>query len=214
MMKDFFTLTYSTSYLLLITIIVLSLIKLKYINSNEKWYIYYIIFIFFVELFSFVLPLSYITEFTKIKDNSFLYPVYIAGEFFTITGIFIKKLKISPVFFVVTTLLSLYFLTADRMLVCFNYNNDYSKAISNIVMVCLIGYSLIQDIKKANNKNPFQLIDKMYFLYFTVSIFIFIFQQQLIEFPIQHFTAFWIINNLMVCVLYSLFIKTLLQLKK
>jgi hypothetical protein len=87
-----------------------------------------------------------------IKSNIFLYPVYIAGEFFTVTGIFIKKLNLSKKSFIVTGLLSLFFLTADRILVQHQYNNDYSKAISNIIMISLISYSLIQDIKNVKTK--------------------------------------------------------------
>ncbi|MNX94206.1 hypothetical protein D3C86_1264310 [compost metagenome] len=176
--------------------------------KNEKWYIYYIIFIFCIEF------ISYIISYAEVKSTVFLYPIYIAGEFFIVTGIFIKKLKLSKYSFIVTGLLGLFFLTADRIFLKYQYNNDYSKAVSNLIMICVIGYSLIQYIKNIKYQNTFQSIDKMYFFYFTVSIFIFLFQQQLLEFPIDYFSFFWIANNLMVCILYFLFIKTFLQLKK
>ncbi|MFC4165212.1 hypothetical protein ACFOWU_16205 [Epilithonimonas zeae] len=207
-MTEYYYISVGISYLLLITAIILSIIKYKQTIQNEKWYIYYIIFVFCIELLSVVLP------FFKIKSNFFLYQIYIAGEFFTVTGIFIKKLNLSKYSFVLTGLFSLFFITADRVLGQYQYNNDYSKAISNIMMIVLIGYSLIQDIRNLKSKSSFQVIDKTYFFYFTVSLFIFILQHQLIEFPFEYFSAIWIINNLMVCVLYSLFIKTFLQLKK
>lgn len=213
-MEQIFTITYIANYIILILLTLLSFIKYKQIGQNDKWYFYYIIFIFFVELFSFVLPLSYISSYTKLTSNAFLYPVYIAGEFFTVTGIFIKKLNLCRYAFAITGLVSLFFLTADRLFVQYQYNNDYSKAASNLLMISLIGYSLIQDIKNLKSKSSFQIIDKMFFLYFTVSIFIFMFLNQLIAFPIDYFYSLWIINNLMSLILYCLFIKTFLQLKK
>lgn len=142
----------------------------------------------------------------KSKDYNFLYPIYIAGEFFIITTLFLKKLNFSKYYFIATGILSTLFLIADK--IAFQYNNDYSKAISNLTMICLIAYSLIQDIKNIKNKSSFQIIDKMFFLYFIVSIFIFLFQHQLLAFPVYYFYSLWVINNLMSCVIYILFIIT------
>lgn len=201
-------------YILLVVATILSIIRYKRTSQNEKWYIYYIIFVFFIELFSLILPLSYFVKYTKITNNAFLYPIYLAGEFFIVSGIFIKKLNLNTYLFIVTALISLFFLVADRILISYEYNNDYSKGISNIIMISLIGYSLIQDIKTIKNKSPFQIIDKMYFLYFTVSIFIFMFQHQLIAFPTEYFASIWLINNIMSTVIYLIFIKVFLSLKK
>jgi len=141
-----------------------------------------------------------------------MYPVYIAGEFFTVTGIFIKKLSLSKYSFIATGILTLFFLTADRFLI--QYNNDYSKAISNLIMISLIAYSLIQNIKVIIGQNRFLLLDKMFFFYFLISVFIFLLQSQLISFPIETFYNIWIINNIMVVILYTIIIKTFLSLKK
>lgn len=167
---------------------------------------YYIIFIFFIELTSYTIP------FTQIKSNAFLYPIYIAGEFFTVTGIFIKKLRLSNYYLIFTGILSLFFLSIDKILP--HYENDYSKAITNLIIICLVAYTLIHEIKNFTNKNHFLIIDAIIFLYFTVSIFIFMFQHQLIEFQLDSFFIFWVINNSMVCILYLSFIYTFLRLKK
>lgn len=197
------------SVVLLFIALIIGIVKFGVFTKNEKWYIYYIIFIAFIESNSYIfIPLL------GIKSNIFLYPVYIAGEFFTVTGIFIEKLNLSKKSFIVTGLLSLFFLTADRILAQHQYNNDYSKAISNIIMISMISYSLIQDIKNVKTKSPFQLNDKMFFLYFTVSIFMFLIQNQLIFLSKDQFATVWVINNLLVCIVYALLIKTFLQLKK
>jgi len=193
-------------YVLLISSLIIAFLKYKIIDENEKWYIYYIIFVFCIE------ASNYIISYFQIKNTSFLYPIYIAGEFFTITGIFIKKLNLSKYCFIATGILSLFFLIVDRMII--QYNNDYSKAISNILMISLISYSLIQNIKTAKSKSKFLILDKMFFFYFLVSVFIFLLQNQLISLPIDTFYNIWIINNIMVCTVYSLFIITFLQLKK
>jgi len=208
-MQDFFEITVNLARFLLGCAVILALTKYKLISKNEKWYLFYLFFIFFIEYF------SYGKNILKLNiGNAFLYPVYIAGEFFTVTGIFIKKLRLKKSYFIITGILSLFFLTGDKILSQYQYNNDYSKAFSNVIIVGFAGYSLLQEIKRGAGKDDFLNVDKMIFLYFAVSIFIFMFQHQLLEFPIDYFSAFWIINNLMSCVLYSLFIKTFLQLKK
>lgn len=205
-MELFFNIVSVIICILLITATAVSISKYRLTTKKQKWYIYYIIFVFVIEF------LSYTMLLLKFKDYNFLYPIYIAGEFFIITALFIKKLHFSKYYFIVTVILSLIFLIADKILL--QYNNDYSKAISNLTIVCLISYSLIQDIKNIKNKSPFQVIDKMFFLYFIVSIFIFLFQHQLLAFPVNYFYSLWIINNLMSCILYILFIKTFLSLKR
>jgi len=208
-MDNLYYYTLILTYILLFCAASCAILKYNIVSKkNEKWYIYYIIFIFFIELTSYLIP------YFKTTSNAFLYPIYISGEFFLITGIFIKKLNLNRYYFLATGLIGLIFLTAGQIFSQYEYNNDYSKAISNLLMIIAIAYSLLQDIKNIKNKNSFQLIDKMYFLYFTVSIFIFIFQHQLLEFPVNYFSIFWITNNLMVCIIYALFIKTFLQLKK
>ena len=206
-MIQLYYITLVLASILLTCATVFGFLKYKLFTEKEKSYIYYIIFLFCIELTSNALLL-------KIKSNDFLYPVYIAGEFFMVSSIFFKKLSLSKYYYTASASLSLFFLVGDRILAQYHYNIDYSKATSNIIITCIIGYSLIRDIKKIENKSSFQIIDKMMFLYFTVSIFIFMFQHELLAFPVEYFSGFWIINNLMVSSLYSLFIYTFLKLKK
>lgn len=206
-MEQFYNISGIISVILLAIALIIGISKYNLLSKNEKWYIYYIIFISLIEFLSYT-----ITFFEIIGLKSRLYPIYITGEFFVVTGIFIKKLKLPNSSFILTGILSFFFLMSDRILP--DYNNDYSKAISNLIMISVIGYSLIQDIKNIKIKSQFQIIDKTYFFYFTISLFIFILQHQLIQFPLEYFSAIWVINNLMLWVLYSLFIKTFLQLKK
>lgn len=208
-MQDFFDITVNLARILGAVAFVLGLIRFKRLTKAEKWYVFYLFVVFCIEYISYGLD-----WFSKDGNNTFLYPFYIAGEFFTITGVFIKKLNLNRSYFILTGVISLFFLSADQFLSSDFYKNDYSKGISNLVIISLAGYTLLQEIKKGIAKDRFSAVDKMIFLYFTVSIFIFIFQHQLMEFPIAYFTAFWSVNNILCCLFYSLFIKTFLTLKK
>ena len=209
-MQFFFDITVTLSRVLLLIAIIVGILKYGLISKNERWYLYYLFSVFFIEYGCLALATFQING----GSNTFLYPVYIAGEFFTITGIFIKKLNLNRYYFIATGSISLFFLFADRILIQHQYNNDYSKGISNIIMLSMIGFSLIQDLKSIKNKSPFQNVDKIFFLYFSISIFIFMLQQQLMSFPLDYFTALWMINNVLTIVVYSFFINTFLKLKK
>jgi len=201
--EQFFKISANLADIFLAAALILALIKYKLFSKNEKWYIYYALFVFCVEMILFIR-----TSWTA----KVLYPIYIAGEFFLLTGIFIKKLKLHKYTFVLTGILSLVILGLSQMLP--HYENDYSKAISNLIIVCLIAYSLIQEIKHFSDKSHFIILDAVFFLYYTVSIFIFMFQHQLLGFPVDYFYALWIINNTLLSVLYFTFLYTFLKLKK
>lgn len=144
--------------------------------------------------------------------NEILYPIYIAGEFFLLTGIYLKKLNLDKKYFLLTGILSLVVLGLSQLVP--QYENDYSKAVSNLITVGLIAYSLIQEIKHHSIKNHFLILDSAIFLYYTVSIFIFMFQHQLVAFHLDSFYIFWNINNSLLVILYFTFLYTFLKLKK
>lgn len=206
-MEEIYNIAGSISVILLALAFTIAISKYSAFAKNEKWYIYYIIFILFIESISYS-----ISFFEIVGARPVLYPIYIAGEFFLVTGIFLKKLKLPNYFFVFTGILSLFFVTVDKILP--QYENDYSKAVSNSIIICLVAYSLIQEIKAYTNNSHFLAVDAMIFLYFTVSIFIFIFQYQLLKFNLESFHILWAINNVLICILYSTFIYTFLKLKK
>ncbi|SDF78470.1 hypothetical protein SAMN05421825_2118 [Epilithonimonas hungarica] len=182
--------------------LIIAIIKLKFFTKNERWYIYYAFFVFCIEIIMFF----------KIKQtHTHLYPIYIAGEFFLLSGTFLKKLSFSRYYFIPIILLSLVFLTASQIFPY--YENDYSKAISNLIIICLIAYSLIQEIRHST-KSQFLFLDGMLFLYYTVSIFIFMLQHQVLRFDHESFFIIWAINNILLVILYLTFLYTFLKLKK
>ena len=202
-MEQFFKNSAILADIFLTIALVIAIIKYQLFTKNEKWYIYYAIFVFCIEIILFF----------KIKESSkIFYPIYIAGEFFLMTGLFIKKLNINRYYFILTTFISILFFSIGKIFP--QYENDYSKAISNLIIICLVACSLIQEIKKYSSRNHFLFLDGVIFLYYTVSIFIFMFQHQLILFHLDSFYIFWVINNILLCILYFTFLYTFLQLKK
>lgn len=202
-LKQFFEISGTLADVFMGIALCIAVIKFNLFNKKERWYVYYAIFVFCIEMLLFF----------KLKwKNELLYPIYIAGEFFLLTGVYLKKLNFKNYYFILSGIVSLAILTYSQL---FNFpQNDYSKAVSNLIIVAFISYSLIQEIKTSKKKDDFLLIDIIAFLYYVVSIFIFILQQQLLKFDHSHFYIFWIINNILVAILYFTFLYTFLKLKK
>lgn len=208
-MEQIYNIAGIISVILLAVAAIVAIKNYSFFSKNERWYIYYICFIFLIEL------LSYTISFFEIKGGkSFLYPIYIAGEFFVVTGIFIKKLNLSHYYFFLSAFISLFFLAGGKILLSYQYDDDHSKAISNLIIIFLAAFALLREIKEGNGKDAFLNIDKMIFLYFSASIFIFLFQHQLLKFSPDYTSTVWVINNLLICILYSFIIYTFVKLKK
>ncbi len=205
--EKFYDISGNISVIILATIVVTGIRKYRLLSENEKWYFYYTAFIAVIEAISYS-----ITYCELALSKATLYPVYIAGEFFVVTGIFLKKLKAPKYCFPLTALISLFILLADKLIP--GYINDFSKAFSNIGIIVLAMLSLLSEIRNGDGKNHFLNVEKMLFLYFSVSIFIFVFQYQLFKLPKKYFDTIWVINNVMLCVFYSVILYTFLRLKK
>jgi hypothetical protein len=154
-------------------------------------------FSFFIELINFVLPYIF-----RLNDTSFLYPVYIAGEFFLLTGLFIRKLD-WPAYirgFVAAA-------AAGFMVSKYGFdwpsNADIAKVVSNIIIICLSGYVLIREIKNASVQGRFLLVDACIFLLFRFGVYFYhsasdcqSFGKRLLHFsvPIIFFQAFYTVH--------------------
>ena len=206
-MEEFYDISGNVSVTILAAAVIIALRKFRTLSENEKWYLYYIAFIAVIEAISYS-----ITYCELASSKATLYPVYISGEFFVVTGIFLKKIGLPKFSFFLTGTISLFFLIADKII--HGHNNDFSKAFSNVAIIILAMVSLLLEIKKGDGKDRFLNVDKMLFLYFSVSIFIFIVQYQRLKLDPKYFSTIWVINNVMLCVFYSVILYTFLKLKK
>ncbi|MGG7436490.1 hypothetical protein ACQ7CU_00285 [Chryseobacterium arthrosphaerae] len=207
-MADLYKAILFLNYGLLLSVIVLGAAKYRLLDHKERQYFHCIAFLFFIELINFVLPYIF-----RLNDTSFLYPVYIAGEFFLLTGLFIRKLD-WPVY--IRGLVAV--AAAGFMILKYGFNwppnADVVKVISNIIIICLSGYVLIREIKNASVQGRFLLVDACIFFYYSVSVFIFIIQHQIANLSENDYYTLFSANNILSGILYSSFLYTFIRLKK
>lgn len=205
-MKLFFNSSIYLSYVFLLVATVFGILKYKKLHTYEKWYVYYLIYTFFIELSAFM-----IVDVFGAKTNAPIYPFYIGGVFSILTYLFINKLNLPKWLFLVPIsgilYLAVHFFFKDL-------NHDYVKVVSNVIIFGFAGFSMLQEIKKPKSTHYFLWVDAFIFLYYSVSSFIFILQNQLVNISSNQSYLIWGINNILTCVLYLVFIYTFLKLKK
>jgi hypothetical protein len=196
------------NYALLLSVILLGAAKYRILNHKEKQYFHCIAFLFFIELLNLALPYIF-----RLNDTSFLYPLYIAGEFFLLTGLFVRKLDWPKAVLWITGVLAVGFMISKYG---FDYpaNADIAKVVSNIIIICLSGFTLIREIKNTSLQNRFLLVDASIFFYYSVSVFIFIIQHQIANLSENDYYTILSANNILSGILYCSFLYTFIRLKK
>lgn len=207
-MAEIFKAILFLNYALLLSVILLGAAKYRILNHKEKQYFYCIAFLFFIELLNLALPYIF-----RLNDTSFLYPLYIAGEFFLLTGLFVRKLNWPK-----TALWSIGILAISFMISKYGFdypaNADIAKVVSNIIIICLSGATLIHEIKNTSARNRFLLADASIFFYYSVSVFIFIIQHQIANLTENGYYIILSANNILSSILYCSFLYTFIRLKK
>ncbi|KQT23962.1 hypothetical protein ASG22_08025 [Chryseobacterium sp. Leaf405] len=189
---------------LLLICAALGLIKYKYFKNTEKWYVYYIIFLFLIEA---IVKIS--LYLLNIKDMGFIFPFYVAGELLLLGVLFIRKFQLSYYWYIPLVLLA-----GGVFIDIPNVTGDVKKVISNIVVICLAGYALLMEIKNSKINDRFMLADSFIFLYYGLSVFLFFLLRQLSDLGKTEAEMIWSMNNLLCSFLYLSIIYTFLRLKK
>ncbi|MBV8328542.1 hypothetical protein [Chryseobacterium sp.] len=207
-MADFYKAILFLNYGLLLSVILLGAVRFRVLNNKEKQYFYCIAFLFFIELLNLVLPYVF-----NLNDTSFLYPLYIAGEFFLLSALFIRKLNLPAYFLGLVAVVASGFMISKYS---FDYpgNADIAKVISNIIIICLSGFTLIREIKDTSGQNRFLVTDASIFFYYSVSVFIFIVQHQIAYLSEHDYYIIFSANNILSGILYISFLYTFIKLKK
>lgn len=207
-MHSYFITTWGITNVLLLISFIFGIAKYSVLRKDEKQYVFYIGFLLFIEAAT-----NFLTVVLHYKDTSFLYPIYIAGEFFLLTSLFIRKLGILKYGLIPILILTVGFLIINKFFDNY-FNDDVVKVTSNIVIVCFAGYTLLQQIKNSKNINRFTLVDACIFFYYSVSVFIFIIQHQIATLSEDNYYAILGTNNILSSILYGSFIYTFIKLKK
>ncbi len=205
-MKSLYFISLYFSYGLLFFACLSGLRKYFLLGNKEKWYLYYCVFLLIIEIVT-----NTLIEVFGFKNTSFMYPIFIGGEFLILTTLYIKKLSLSDYWIVPASILTAGLLIINQ---CMTLTNDYIKVISNIIIICFAGYTLLQEIKSGKKANNFLSVDAFIFMYYSVSVFIFILQHQLTSLSEKTYFIILSTNNILLFIFYSSLIYTFLKLKK
>ncbi|WP_333596826.1 hypothetical protein [Chryseobacterium flavum] len=207
-MAGFYKAILFLNYGLLLSVILLGVSKYVLLNNKERQYVHCIAFLFLIELLNLVLP--YVFNF---NNTSFLYPFYIAGEFFLLSSLFIRKLELPKYLLGIIALLAGGFMVLKYGF-NFPFNADIAKVVSNIIIICLSGFTLIREIRDTSFQNRFLWVDACIFFYYSVSVFIFIVQHQITNLSEDGYYIIFSVNNILSGILYCSFLYTFIKLKK
>lgn len=205
-MKSLYFISLYISYGLLFFACLSGLRKYFLLGNKEKWYLYYCVFLLIIEIVT-----NTLIEVFGFKNTSFMYPIFIGGEFLILTTLYIKKLSLSDYWIVPASILTAWLLIINQ---CITLTNDYIKVISNFIIICFAGYTLLQEIKSGKRANNFLSVDAFIFMYYSVSVFIFILQHQLTSLSEKTYFIILSTNNILLFIFYSSLIYTFLKLKK
>ncbi len=181
--------------------------KKLWVQKEIKWHISYLGFMLFIELIIKI----FIYGFNN-QNTSFIYPFYIAGEFFVLSQIFFSSLQSSKKWLLGFGLISIVlFLEASFLW----FNNNFftpgiGKIFSHLTIICMAAYLLLKNLKEIKVNTPFLIVYATLFIYYAVSLFLFLLMDQLTKNNI----VIWTMNNILSSILYGSYIYTFYKLKK
>lgn len=199
------------SFCLLVASVLYGIFRASLPAKEHKWFLSYLCFILSVETISEIMVLTG-------KDNFLLYPFYISGEFFLLSAMFVLGLKLPRGLFFLLGIGSV-FIFSEAMIQ--NSNNQsitfcYGKVFSHLVIICMSGYYLVQVVKnsKLHMSNQFLIVYGSLFLYYAVSLFLFLLMEELTNLSKQSAFILWGMNNILSASLYGASFYVFLRLKK
>ena len=203
-MEDSYLLFYEAvsifSFGLLILATFLGFRKYAILPQASRWYVHYLGFIFAVEVVTKIL--------SQLKiSNFFIYPYYLAGEFFILSVMFIEVLKVSRNAIGLAAILSIFlFVAANQFLKIFHMTSGHFKIFSHLVIVCFSAYYMIKALRKFDKtkRDSFLPIYGGLLLYYAVSLILFLLLDQLTNISEQSAALLWGMNNLFSTALYSI----------
>jgi len=176
-------------------------------NNKGRLYLLYLGFIISIETTS--LFSIYILEF---KNTQFIYPFYISGEFLILINLFLEVLKPSKSWNVIKWILTclIFFESTLLWFIQNDATTGYGKIVSHLMIISFAAILLLKNMKELEKNDPLSTIYASLFLYYGVSLFLFLIINQLTEMNI----SIWTINNILSSILYGSFLLTFYNLKR
>ena len=189
------------AFCLLILSVVIGYFKFNGLSKVQKIFLYYLSFIFIIELTTKLLKLYKI-------DNWFVYPFYISGEFFLLLLMLLVELKIPKKALILVGLLSIFFFSESFILSKSpqEITSGIGKGVSHLIIICLSGYYLIKSLKVSSAAITSRIFLYIYYgliLYYCVSLFHFLLMSQLTDISITEAYIIWGIKNIFTTILYG-----------
>ena len=193
--------------LLLIAFIYGKISNVIWNNKQARWHLIYLGFILGIELITKSLIFLF-----NINNTQSIYPFYVTGEFIIMVLLLLSALKPTKKWVWIALLFSgcIFIEGIVLWLVNDDASTGYGKIFSHLIIICMTAYLLIKHLKEFEANNPLLVIYAALFLYFSVSLFLFLLMNQLTKTTIH----IWTINNLLSCILYGSSIYTFYRLKK
>lgn len=195
---------------LLIISFVIGCSRYSTLHKAGRKYLYYLSFIVCIEL------LTKISILTYMKNTGFIYPFYAGGEFFLLMSVFVSAQKLSRKWYIPIGLITVLIFSEAALLWYHSQQVEagYGKIFSHLFIACFAAYSLIRGLKDFKKENSFLIIYGGLFLYYTVSLFLFLLLYQLTDLNSQNASIVWGMNNVLSSILYGASCYTFWRLKK
>jgi len=187
-----------SSILLLSIAVVIGFRMLSHLKGEYKWLLYYLAFFLTVEL---------ATNLLSVLDmeNLIIYPFYMFGEFILLSLLFITGKKRPRYLIAIAVFIAVLIFIEAIMLWHANENvsSGYGKAVSHLLIVLMMGYALINELKFIDKGNELLFVYGSLFLCYTVTLFLFLFLDQLTELSLSKAHIIWGMNNIIASILYT-----------
>ncbi len=207
----FYTISLIFANLILILAFILGYRNRNVFEIEKRWFVVYIGFILGIEII--IKSCIYIFNYS---DISFLYPIYIFGEFLILMKVFYSSLKIKQKWFLIPLFIAIIILS-EGIYLWLNEQDvsmGYGKTISHLCIVFFAGFIMIRSLRKSDNGAKLAIIYTSLFLYYSISLIFFSLLHQLDT--LSKFNAYiiWGMNNILSAFLYGASLYTFLIWKK
>lgn len=197
------------SFILLCLAVITGSLSYHKLPEDLRWFLFYLGFILSIELSTKILVILK-------TQNLFMYPYYIAGEFFLLavmSQVALQWTSKSRIIIGVVTIL-LFLESFSLWISNENVATGYGKIVSHITIISMIGLYLIRVVKgelQMTSKKYIRIYTTLFF-YYAISLFLFLVLEQLTLIEGDLAALVWGLNNLLSAFLYGMSFYTFFRL--
>lgn len=184
---------------LLVLSVLIGIWKRSTLGTKEKWFLGYLGYMMVIELVAKLL--IFVLE---VRSTYAIYPFYISGEFLLLSFMFMAELEASRKWYLGCILAGMLIFTKAMLGDSGGQTiNNIDKICSHLAIICLAGYSLLKGLKQFKKENRLLPIYGCLFLYYALSLFLFLLLNQLSHLAHADAYIIWGMNNILSATLYG-----------